>query len=51
MQCVAALWNYVRLLSWQPEAKAEGLQTDRALFIVFWAALVGDDGKRRHADG
>lgn len=51
MQRVATLWNYVRFLPWQPEAETERLQTDRALLIVFWVALVGDDRKRRHADG
>jgi hypothetical protein len=34
MKGMAAFWDNVRFLAWQPKAKAEGLKTHRALCLV-----------------
>jgi hypothetical protein len=37
---MAALGNNVRLLAWEPETEAEGLEADGTLVVVVWCRVV-----------
>ena len=39
MQCMAALWDDVGLLSREPEAEAQRLETDGALFLLVGSVM------------
>ena len=45
MKGVSALWDDVGLLSGEPEAGAQGLEADGALFFLVGGVVAGDDGE------
>lgn len=51
MKGMTTLWDNVRLLTREPEAKTEWFQADWALFLVFCRIMAGDDRKRSGMHG